>query len=86
MSIYVFQLQSWNVGGVLTKFEVPDFMPYLLCFNFVCSIETFLEYFENSLFSSDFNVYVSSVKKSSHLGQRSGGVMCLVKHTIWHIR
>ena len=49
----------------------------------MCLIGTFLEDFESILVSSDFNVYIPPVKKSSHLGQRSGGVMCLVKHTIW---
>ena len=57
-------------------------MPYLLGFHFVCLVETFLEYFESSLVSLDFTVYVSPAKKLSHLGRRSGGVICLVKHTI----
>lgn len=57
-------------------------MPYLRRFHFVCLLETFLEYFENSSVTANFKIHVSAARKLSRLGRRSGGLICLVNHNI----
>ena len=66
----------------MSKLEDPEFLPYLLRFHFVCLIETFVAYFEDSCVSSSFRVFVSAAQKLSHKGRRSGGIICLVSHSI----
>ena len=74
-----FTFLSWNVEGLASKLDYPDFLSYINDFSFVCLLETFLEYFPESNLFPDFDVFVSSAKKLSKQGRRSGGVICLVK-------
>ena len=74
----------WNVEGLLTKLEDPDFIPYLRTFSFVCLTETFVEYLNDSRLCNEFSIIISPAQKLSHRGRRSGGVVCFIKNSCMH--
>ena len=45
-----FSLATWNVGGLLSKPETPEFVSYVASFDFISLCETFVETFQSSLF------------------------------------
>ena len=68
--------------GILTKLDDTDLMNYLLKFDIVCLVETFVEYLENDYLKRYFEVYLAKAHKLSLRGRRSGGVICLVSRHI----
>ena len=74
-------LLCWNVEGLLSKFNYPEFFSYVESFHFVCLTETFIEYLPENAFR-DFEVFISPAKKLSNYGRRSGGVLGLVRREI----
>ena len=74
-----FSFLHWNVGGLLSKLRVDDFVSYVSSFDFICFVETFVEDFRSHLFSN-YTVYCKPATKLSKQGRRSGGVICLVKN------
>ena len=45
-----FSLATWNVGGLLSKLDTPEFVSYVASFDFISLCETFVETFQSSLF------------------------------------
>lgn len=72
------EILSWNIEGLLSKFDYPNFLTYLDKFTFACLTETFVDYLADDIFQN-FDTFVSPAKKLSIRGRRSGGVICLVK-------
>ena len=68
----------WNVNGLMTKIYDNDFVNFVLSFDFVCLVETFVESFHFDIFSSH-KVFIQPAVKLSHAGRPSGGVVCLIR-------
>jgi len=51
----------------------------------VCLTESFLEYFDNSNFLTDFDCYISPAQKLSTRGRHSGGVVCFVRKCLSNV-
>ena len=45
-----FSLATWNVGGLLSKLDTPEFVSYVASFDLISLCETFVETFQSSLF------------------------------------
>jgi len=73
-----FTFLCWNVEGVISKLNYPDFISYVERFPFVCLTESFIEYAPDNVFPN-FDLFISPAKKLSNKGRRSGGVLCLVR-------
>ena len=41
-----FSFVNWNVNGLFTKICDSDFIAFIRSFDFVCVVETFVEYFD----------------------------------------
>lgn len=66
-----------------SKLPDPDFLGYILKFDIVCLVETFLDKaFDLSRHFSDFQIFQKSARKLTSHGRRSGGVVVLVKKDI----
>ncbi|RUM93125.1 MAG: hypothetical protein DSZ28_08870 [Thiothrix sp.] len=74
----MFNVLTWNVDGLMTKFDDPDFVPYVESFAFVSLCETFVETIDLSYSFKKHDFYVSPSRKLSKHGRSSGGVICLV--------
>jgi len=75
-------LLAWNIDGILSKLDDPDFVRCLHDFSFLCLCETFVEYLDMSDRFHDFVSHVLPAKKLSSRGRRSGGIICLVHKDI----
>ena len=73
---------NWNVDGLLSKLNDPEFIDFLKSFSVICLTETHLQYFDNENFLPDFECFVSPAQKLSLRGRYSGGTMCLISRTI----
>ena len=82
MSPCSFRLLSWNVDGLYSKFDYPEFFHYLTSFSVVCLFETFTEAVVLPACLQMFVGYFSPAKKLSLKGRMSGGLLCLVKRDI----
>ena len=69
----------WNIDGLVSKFDDPEFLHYVETFSFVCLVETFVDCFDFSRCLSNYEVYISPAKKLSKKGRKSGGVACLIQ-------
>ena len=73
-----FKVLTWNVDGLISKFDDPEFVPYVESFAFASLCETFVESIDLSGSFRNHDVYVSPARKLSQHGRLSGGVICLV--------
>ena len=73
-----FTFLCWNVEGVISKLNYPEFVSYVVRFPFVCLTESFIEYAPDNVFPN-FDLYIAPAKRLSNKGRRSGGVLCLVR-------
>ena len=48
--VSLFCFATWNVGGLLSKLNTPEFLSYVASFDFISLCETFVEAFQSSLF------------------------------------
>lgn len=74
-------LLTWNINGILSKLEDPDFLPYIRKFEFVVLVETFVEFIDTTVFDG-YRCFISPAIKLSDRGRRSGGIICLVKESV----
>ena len=77
----------WNIEGLMSKLEDPEFISYLKAFSFVCLTETFVNKEDTSNLDNIFNDYTcfaALAKKLSKYGRCSGGVLCLIGTNILH--
>ena len=74
-------LLHWNVNGLLTKLKDRELIKYISSFDFVCLVETFVEYLEPSVFSSH-TVFCKPAVKLTKQGRKSGGVLRLIKNEL----
>ena len=80
VSTKILSFLYWNVCGWLFKFSDNDFIIYINSFDFFCLVETFLEEFDSSLFST-YTVYCKPAIKLSKQGRRSGGVLYMIRNS-----
>ena len=71
----------WNVNGLLTKLKDRELIQYISSFQFVCLVETFVDYLETGVFSSH-TVFCKPAVKLTKQGRKSGGVLCLIKNEL----
>ena len=69
---------SWNIDGLLSKFEDPDFVSYVESFSFISLCETFVDRIDLSLKFKCYDFFVSPAVRLSHRGRLSGGIVCLL--------
>ena len=77
----------WNIEGLMSKLEDPEFISYLKAFSFVCLTETFVSKEDTSNLDNIFNDYTcfaAPAKKLSKYGRCSGGVLYLIRTNILH--
>lgn len=74
-----FSFLHWNVGGLSSKLSNKQFLSYILSFDFVCLVETFIEQLDSRLFPN-YSVFCKPAVKLTRQGRRSGGVVCLIKN------
>ena len=55
VSVYCKRLSflHWNVCGSLSQLSDKDFIKYIISFDFICLVKTFVENSDTSLFSND---------------------------------
>ena len=73
-----FSLATWNVGGLLSKLDTPEFVSYVASFDFISLCETFVETFQYSLFP-EHTLFCCPALRLSTQGRRSGGVVVLIR-------
>ena len=71
----------WNIEGLSTKLDDPDFVNYLRLFSVVCLSETLLDVFDN-ICLQQYNCYAAPARKLSQPGRRSRGMICFVEQSI----
>ena len=71
----------WNVCGLQSKLSDRDFINYIVSFDFICLVETFVENIDSSLFSNN-TVYCKPAVKLSKQGRHSGGILCLIRNSL----
>ena len=76
-----FSLATWNVGGLLSKLDTPEFVSYVASFDFISLCETFVETFQSSLFP-EHTLFCCPALKLSSQGRRSGGVVVLIRNKL----
>jgi len=64
----------------VSKFDDPDFFPFLQRYDFVCLTETFIDDPDFSVNTDYFKSFMSPARKLCKQGRKSGGVICLVKN------
>ena len=77
----------WNIEGLMSKLEDPEFISYLKAFSYVCLTETFVNKEDTSNLDNIFNdctCFAAPGKKLSKYGRCSGGVLCLIRTNILH--
>ena len=74
---------SYNVEGIVSKLCDPDFVTFVSQYDIVCFLETFVDVFTSTLFSS-FTSFVAPAKKLSQRGRKSGGVIVLIRNSLMH--
>ena len=74
-------LVHWNIEGLSSKLDDPDFVNYLRLFSVVCLSETLLDVFDNICLQQN-NCYAAPARKLSQPGRRSGGMICFVEQSI----
>ena len=77
-----FRLLIWNVEGLLSKFDEPDFVSLVNSVSFSCLCETFVTNVDLSNLFPEHDCYLSPAKKLSNRGRLSGGVICMVHRTV----
>ena len=70
----------WNVVGLLTKLKERELIQYISAFHFVCLVETFVDYFGPSVFSSH-TVFCKPAVKLTKQGRKLGGILFDQKQT-----
>ena len=75
---YAHSFLHWNIDGLQNKLFDSEFMSFLLMFDFVCLVETFVFSVCQDLFP-DFHVFCQPATKLPGRGRPSGGVVCLIK-------
>ena len=68
----------WNIDGLYSKLDEPEFLSLLMQFSYICLCETFLTFADLSSLLPDYVCYFSPAKKLSSHGRMSGGVVCLI--------
>ena len=63
--------------SLLTK----TFISYVVSFDFICLVETFVENIDSSSFSN-YTVYCKPAVKLSNQGRHSGGILCLIRNSL----
>ena len=83
VSVYCKRLSflHWNVCGLQSKLSDRDFINYIVSFDFICLVETFVENIDSSLFSNN-TVYCKPAVKLSKQGRHSGGILCLIRNSL----
>ena len=81
--VFRFSLATWNVGGLLSKLDTPEFVSYVASFDFISLCETFVETFQSSLFP-EHTLFCCPALKLSTQGRRSGGVVVLIRTKLLH--
>ena len=61
-----------------SKLDHLDFLTYIISFDIICLVETFVEVFNSTLFPTH-TIFSNPALKLSEQGRRSGGVVVLVK-------
>ena len=69
---------SWNVDGLLSELDNPDFVSNMFGFDFICLVETFVGNFQSYLFPTHA-FFESPALKLSVQGRRSGGVVAMIR-------
>ena len=75
-------MMSWNVDGILSKFDDPNFVQYIQSFSFISLCETFVEYLDFAGVFQNFSAHILPAKKLSAHGHRSGGIICFVHKAV----
>ena len=73
-----FSFVTWNVGGLLSKLNTPEFVSYVASFDSVRLCETFVETLRSSLFP-EHTIFCCLALKLSTQGRRSSGVVVLIR-------
>ena len=75
-----FSFLHWNIRGLISKLDDPDFNSFVNSFDFVCIVETFVEKFTSTSFPDYDIVCVPAVKFTKKEGRRSGGLIGLIRN------
>ena len=79
-----FKMVVWNIEGLMSKLEDPEFITYLKAFSFFCLTETFVNKEDTSNLDNIFNDYTCFAAPAKKYGRCSGGVLCLIRTNILH--
>ena len=60
-----FSFVTWNINGLLSKLENPDFVSYLSSFDVICLVETFVDTFISTLFPNHTTFCRAALKLSA---------------------
>ena len=78
-----FSFVTWNVGGLLSKLNTPEFVSYVASFDSIRLCETFVETFRSSVFPEHTLLCCPALKLFTQR-RRSGGVVVLIRTKFGH--
>ena len=70
---------TYNVRGLDSKLDDPDFISFVSQYDIICLTETFATSKPESNTFKEHNMYIAKAKKLSHQGRYSGGVLMLIR-------